>query len=53
MIKVIQDFYKLSEKKSYKRGDNAEFDGKTEERLIKEGLASKLAEKKVVKKSKK
>tara|TARA_R110000851_G_scaffold205119_1_gene357088 strand:+ start:469 stop:630 length:162 start_codon:yes stop_codon:yes gene_type:complete len=53
MIKVIQDFYKLSEKKSYKCGDNAEFDGKTEERLIKEGLASKLAEKKVVKKSKK
>ena len=53
MIKVIQDFYKLSEKKSYKRGDNAGFDGKTEERLIKEGLASKLAEKKVVKKSKK
>tara|TARA_R110002072_G_scaffold133633_2_gene274190 strand:+ start:12821 stop:12982 length:162 start_codon:yes stop_codon:yes gene_type:complete len=53
MIKVIQDFYKLSEKKNYKSGDNAEFDNKTEERLIKEGLAGKVIEKKVVKKSKK
>jgi hypothetical protein len=53
MIKIIQNFYKLSENKSYKCGDIAEFDDKTEERLIKEGLARKVIEKKVVKKSKK
>ena len=49
MIKVIKDFYKLSEKKTYKKGVKAEFDKATEERLIKEGLAAKIVVKKVKK----
>ena len=53
MIKVIKGFYKVSNKNTYKIGDSVEFDKATEERLVKEGLASKVIEKKVVKKTKK
>tara|TARA_R110002153_G_scaffold259102_1_gene418663 strand:- start:408 stop:599 length:192 start_codon:yes stop_codon:yes gene_type:complete len=49
MIKVIKDFYKLSEKKSYYVGDEAEFDADTEARLISEGLLEDCTEKKVLK----
>ena len=49
MIKVIKDFYKLSEGKSYYVGDEAEFDADTEARLISEGLLKDCTEKKVLK----
>ena len=49
MIKVIKDFYKLSEKKSYYVGGEAEFDADTEARLISEGLLEDCTEKKVLK----
>ena len=49
MIKVIKDFYKLSEKKSYYIDDEAEFDADTEARLISEGLLEDRTEKKVLK----
>jgi hypothetical protein len=45
MIKVIKDFYKLSEKKSYYIDDEVEFDTDTEARLINEGLLEDCTEK--------
>ena len=49
MNKVIKDFYKLSEGKSYYIDDEAEFDADTEARLISEGLLEDRTEKKVLK----
>jgi hypothetical protein len=51
MIEVIKGFYKHSTKLSYSIGEKVEFDVKTENRLIKEGLGKKVIEtKKKVKK---
>ena len=49
MIKVIKDFYKLSEKKTYKKGSKVEFSKAVEDSLIKEGFADKIVVKKVKK----
>jgi len=44
MIKVIKEFYKSSEKKSYKIGEVASFDAKTERSLVDNGYAEVVKE---------
>jgi hypothetical protein len=39
MIKIIKDIFKLSEQKTYKIGDVADFGAKDNKRLISEGVA--------------
>ena len=39
MIKIIKDIFKLSEQKTYKIGDVADFGAKDNKRLINEGVA--------------
>ena len=53
MIEVKKRFHKLSNDKSYEVGEKAEFDAKTETKLIKEGFCKKVIETKRKSKSKK